>query len=71
MIYREITRLTFNGYVLPLATTESILDILVDIIHEFYLKLTHLLRAAVDRKELVRGTSFPVSCHKDATIITY
>lgn len=40
-------------------TTESVLEILVDVVNEFFLKFTHLLRAAVDHEALVQGTNFP------------
>jgi len=41
------------------STTESVLETLVDVLSEYYLKIMHLLRAAVDREALAKGTSFP------------
>ncbi|GAB6023116.1 Suppressor of Ty 7 [Chamberlinius hualienensis] len=40
-------------------TTECVLETLIDVTHEYYLKITRLLRADADRAALVRGTAFP------------
>ena len=39
---------------------ESVLETLTDISHEFYLKLTEQLRAAVDEEATTGTTGFPV-----------
>lgn len=38
---------------------ESVLETITDLVHEHYLKLTHLLRVAVDREARLGATAFP------------
>lgn len=38
---------------------ESVLETLTDLVHEHYLRLTHLLRVAVDREAQLGATPFP------------
>ncbi|XP_043941028.1 STAGA complex 65 subunit gamma [Protopterus annectens] len=57
LLYKSVaTILAHTGFE---ATSESILETLTDITHEYYLKFTRLLRYAVDREARVGQTPFP------------